>query len=203
MRKITRWLCLALCYLSCCFLIGCISTQYVERKQYLLDVPKSTMTKTNIASRSSIFVEHVFAAPPFDRLDFLYRVESGRYLVDYYNGFLVTPAEQLEQILGGYLNNFNVDTSLFMAPNRLQVKLIELYADYRRRDKPTAVIALQFHLTTMVDGKNITLSNQVFQANIVLKKKNTESLLEAWNEGLKDVLARGMRMLNQTLRGLK
>lgn len=189
------------CGVACWLIIGCVSTKYVERKQYLLDTPKNLAQQTTPVSPSYLLVERVSALAPFDQLDFLYRIESGRYLIDYYNGFLVTPTEQLDSILRAYLKshincNINGTAELPVLQNRLQVKLIELYADYRVRNKPCAVIALQFYLTTMVDGKTVILADRVFRSNVALKEKNTASLLQAWNVGLQNILVQGTRMLN-------
>lgn len=191
----------------CCFLAGCVSTKYVERKQYLLDTPKNLVKKNAISSTCSISVEHPSAITPFDRLDFLYRIESGRYLIDYYNGFLAAPAEQLDSILKIYLQAYtgcNLGSTTSTAPlNFLQVKLTELYADYRKREKPQAIIALQFHLTRSVDNKDLVLLEKVFRASVPLKAKNTESLLSAWNEGMGDVMTQGSRALNRVLKEQK
>jgi hypothetical protein len=192
-------------FIGCWFLAGCISTKYVERKQYLLDIPKSLAKKNSRSSSCSIFVEDVAVAVPFNQLDFLYRVESGRYLPDYYNGFLAAPAEQLDTILRAYLRvysncNLEITKLLTSPPNSLQVKLVELYADYREHNNPQAVFALQFYLTTTtVDGKSVVLLDKILRASVPLKAKDTESLISAWNEGVRDVLGQGMQMLNQAL----
>lgn len=192
----------------CWFLVGCVSTKYVERKQYLLNTPKNLVKKNITGSPScSVFVARVTALSPFDRLDFLYRVESGRYLIDYYNGFLASPAEQLDAILRYYLQTYSdcdlEATQSFNTPSFLQVKLVELYADYRKREEPQAVIALQFYLTTSIDDKKVILLDQVFRISRPLKAKNSESLLSAWNEGVQDVMAQAAKILNQKLKGKK
>src|SRR3990170_8922492 len=138
MMNSKSWLQLMLSILLCLMLVGCISSKYVERKQYLFDVPKNLAKKIATSYKCSVFVDHAVAEPPFDQLDFLYRIKSGQYLVDYYHGFFVPPTEQLDSILGTYLDisgKFNVDvTELPTSKNKLKVKLIELYADYCDRD---------------------------------------------------------------------
>ncbi len=207
MKKSKYYLQLIVSGVLCWFLVGCVSTKYVERKQYLLDVPKNLTKKATVISECSILVEHVSAVTPFNRLDFLYRIESGRYLIDYYNGFLASPGEQLDSILRNYLRAYSgcslEFTNVAASSNTLQVKLTELYADYRKREKPQAVIALQFYLTTMVENKSVVLLDKVFRASVPLNAKNTASLLAAWNKGLNDVLRQGSQTLRLILKGKK
>ena len=191
---------LMLSCLLCLMLAGCISSKYVERKQYLFDTQKEAVNKTAKTYSCSVFIDHVAAEPPFDQLDFLYRIKSGQYLVDYYHGFFVPPTEQLDSILGTYLDisgKFNVDvTELPTSKNKLKVKLIELYADYRDRDNPRAIITLNFLLTKLVDDKTVVLLDKALRSSVVLKEKNTDSLLRAWNVGIQDILKQAIGILN-------
>ena len=184
------WLQLMLSVLLCLMLVGCISSKYVERKQYLFDVPKNLAKKIATSYKCSVFVDHAVAEPPFDQLDFLYRIKSGQYLVDYYNGFLASPTEQLDAILEAYLNT-NGEFK-----NKLQIKLTELYADYRDRNNPQAVIALNFLLTKVVDDKTVVLLDKILRSSIAIKEKNTDNLLRAWNIGIQDILKQMVQMLN-------
>jgi len=197
------WRLIILGLLSCLMLSGCISNKYIERQQYLLDVPKSFAKKSVVTCQNSIFVDHVVARAPFDELDFLYRVKSDRYLVDYYNGFLASPSEQIESLLTAYLRaygKFGLEAAeLAKADYRLQVKIIELYADYACRSKPQAVISLHFIVTKLVADKPIVLVDRIFHEHVALKEKNTISLLQAWNVGLKNILTQATRVLNRKI----
>ena len=184
------WLQLMLSVLLCLMLVGCISSKYVERKQYLFDVQKNLAKKITTSCKCSVFIDHVVAEPPFDQLDFLYRIKSGQYLVDYYNGFLASPTEQLDAILEAYLNT-NGEFK-----NKLQIKLTELYADYRDRNNPQAVIALNFLLTKVVDDKTVVLLDRLLRSSIAIKEKDTDNLLRAWNIGIQDILKQMVQMLN-------
>lgn len=199
MNRHKHWLFILLkISLLSCFLLGCVSSKYIERKQYLLETPESLLKKSSRSSTCPMVIEHVTALAPFDQLDFLYRVESTRYLVDYYHGFLVPPAEQLDAMLRSYFRGYG------SCNTRLQVKLIELYADYRDHDHPQAVITLQFILTKLDEkGKNLVLADKVLHANIPLCEKNTTSLLRAWDIGVQNVFAKAQHILNQTLKRQK
>lgn len=190
MTKFKRQVQLLICCLLCLLSIGCISTKYVEQKQYLLTIKTLPENKTK-QHKISISVDHIKTIAPFEQLDFLYRINSDRYLTDYYHSFLILLSEQLEPMLINYLKalgNFNLDTA---AQNKLQVQITEFYADYRDRTSPQAVIALRFVLTRFIDGKPVILFDNVLRSSISLKEKNTDSLLTAWSIGLQNILKRG------------
>lgn len=193
-----RGLYLILSFILCLTVTGCFSTKYIAHNEYLFNVPKKASRQSFASYKCSIFVEHVVAIPPFDQLDFLYRVKSGQYLVDYYNGFLVAPAEQLNSILIDYLKAYG-DFSLVTEPlaaTKLQVKLTELYADYYDHNKPQAVVAINFFLTKLIAGKTRVLLDKVLRASVPLNEKSTNSLLQAWNDGIKNILKQGVHLLN-------
>lgn len=202
MMRIKHMLQLMVCCLLCLATIGCISAKYVEQKQYLLNI-KILPEKKMVPGKCSVFVDYATAIPPFDQLDFLYRVKSGQYLTDYYHGFLVSPTEQIGPVFTNYLKalgDFNLDaSSILTAQNKIKVQLTEFYADYRDHDHPKAVVALRFILTGWVGDKTVILLDKVLHARVALKEKDTNSLLVAWNSGLQDVLRRGIRILNEAL----
>lgn len=197
-------ICCMLCGVLCLVLTGCISTnQYVERNQYLFDLPKNSGKVAAVSKTNAIFVDHVVAISPFDQLDFLYKVKSGQYLTDYYHGFVTPPAEQLDTILVANLRA-KVNFKLYVreqlaAENRLKIELTELYADYSVRDKPQAVITMHLLLTQSRQNKTVVLSDQILRSSIALKAKNTDSLLDGWNAGIQDVIMQIARVLNQQL----
>jgi len=182
--------------LLCLLLTGCFSSKYIGRRQYLFDLPESSV-KTNKSCMRDIYFDCVEVNAPFDQLNFLYRISSARYIIDYYNGFLVSPSEQLGSILESRYGNFNRDLIKSFGPKKkLQVKLIELYADYRNSNDPRGVIAMQFVLTkTTDDNKTKVLLDRVFSARIPLREKNTDYLIRAWSHGLQNVLDRALGSL--------
>lgn len=190
------------CCLLCLTVAACISSKYVEQKQYLLNL-KTLPEKKIKESKCLVAFDHMMAIPPFDQHNFLYRINDNQYLTDYYHSFLVAPTEQLDPVFRSYLKargNFDLDvTGLAAAPNQLQVQLTEFYADYRVRARPYAVVALHFVLSKSTKGKRIVLLDKTLHAKVALKIKNTETLLWAWNICLQNIFTRGMRELNSAL----
>ena len=180
-------------------LTGCISSKYVEQKQYMLDVEKPT-DGHKINKQSSLYIDHVATTAPFDQLNFLYRINEYQYLTDYYNGLLVPPAEQLETTLTNYVKNsskFTIQSNALSASNILRVQLNEFYADYRDNKNPQAIINMRFVLSRSGDNKIIL--DKTFTQKAALQTKNTEGLLAAWNIGLQNILTNATKALNQCI----
>ncbi|OGT06183.1 MAG: hypothetical protein A2X78_02235 [Gammaproteobacteria bacterium GWE2_37_16] len=146
-------------------------------------------TRKSAIPKQDILVQPITALAAFDQNYFLYRVGKNQYLIDYYNGFLISVTRQLDSVLVSYLKhsgfrNISVVQDSSVSLNELRVQITDLYADYRDRAHPRAVTALHFIFTTKKDGKTIVLLDRTFHSAIPLKAKNTDSLLAAWSHGL-------------------
>lgn len=193
--------------------------------------------KANIAARNLVVIAPVTIAAAFDQQNFLYRVSDNQYLVDYYNSFLIAPVRQMDDFLAQYLNatkKFKAVTSRDVAVGwgnvaavganvnndtyGVRVKILELYADYRDRNRPQAVIALQVSLVRLAQQR----AQQVKQAQqpattvatvaavatmgsvertwrvaVPLTAKDSDSLLAAWGKGMETLFARIAESINQ------
>jgi hypothetical protein len=184
----------------CLLTTGCLTKKYIERNQYLLNinVPKST---EHVSTKSPLFLYPIVVRAPFNQLSFLYRVSSDHYLTDYYNGFLISPGEQLYPVLKKFLINkgyFNL-VNQTLDPNkiiRLRVEVTELYADYRDRKNPKALTSVNFFLSRNYQGREIILLDKTFSLAMPLRAKNTESLLAAWNNSFEILFLRGIHKIN-------
>jgi hypothetical protein len=95
------------------------------------------------------------------------------------------------------LGDFNLETKTpSISQDKLQVKITQFYADYRNHAAPKAIVDAHFTLTRLVDDKNIVLLDKTINANIALKTKDTISLLNAWELGLRNILSQAVRALN-------
>ena len=66
----------------------------------------------------------------------------------------------------------------------LYTKILALYADYRNKENPKAVISLRFTLTN--EEQIVFAKTYLFR--ISLQKKNSSDLVQAWSEGLGKIL---------------
>lgn len=178
-------------------LVGCFANKAVEKRQYLLHVAQveDATTKSQKVARKKIalFIAPVSVDIPFSQQNLIYRTSSNRYLVDYYNLFLIPPAQQMDNLLTKYLSamgKFKIVTQ----ENRgikLRVKVLELYADYRDRNHPQAVIALRVSAArSQKNGAGVILFDKILQEAIPLRVKSVDNLFVAWDCGLERVLER-------------
>lgn len=181
---------------------GCFSSTYVKRNQYLLN-PQTFTLKQIKTHKYSVIVNLVSVSAPFNQLSFIYRVSNHQYLTDYYHSLATPLSQQFDSWLLNYsyaLGNFTPITiynELSNADYKLQPTITYFYADYRDRQHPQAVIALNFKLFKYEKKQINTIMNQTFIARIPIQVKDTEHLLLAWNQGLQNVITKGIHELNK------
>lgn len=206
MHKISMNLKLFSCLIFCFLVAGCFPSKYVERQQYMFSAPfKHSKHTANYAARK-VLISRTSIAVPFDQLFFLYRISDTQYVTDFYNGFLVSPAQQFDGILVNYLYanaNFYPVTieGAEVTEYFLNTEITEIYADYRNRDKPQAVIGVHMALMQQDKDKDKTkiILTKRFRAATPLCVKDTASLMAAWNADLRIIL----REMTTTLRTAK
>jgi hypothetical protein len=189
------------------FLSGCLATKYIERNQYLLNIP-TPPTNHNRYTKPVVIINQVTATGIADQLSFLYHKGNNQYITDYYHSFIIAPSQQLLSAITLYCQTYGhfypVTSAVFNATNlNLQPKLLNLYADYSTNTKPQGVVSLNFLLTNRVNTGTTILLDKTYSSNIPLTTKTTEALLEAWNKGLQIILQKASLDLQQKLKTVK
>ena len=185
----------------CIGLTGCLTSKYIEQKQYLLATKTPTNKHAVKHNETPLHVNHITAETPFNQLNFLYRINKYQYLTDYYNGFLALPAQQLDVILMSYIrnsSNFTPQDIATTTSNTLKVQLSKFYADYRDNRNPKAIISMHFVLLNSSNDKVIL--DRIFTQKIALQTKDTEGLLSAWSIGLQNILTNATKALNRCIK---
>jgi cholesterol transport system auxiliary component len=124
---------------------------------------------------------------------FVYRTSELSFLIDYYNIFFTSPAQQINKLIIDYLRDKNIFSYVANDAGQLKINYIlypqitALYADYRNPKRPLGVIAID---CTLFSANKISwpLLHKQYLAQIPLAAKNSESLVKAWNEGLQNIL---------------
>ncbi len=178
--------------LICLTSFGCVSVRYLQRDEYMLNVKMPSKAKRSIP-KEVLKMSNVTIVPQFSNLSFVYRISDINYTRDYYHIFFNPPAQQIEQLVIKYLQAKNlfkyiVSDASILPPNYiLRSEITALYADYRDFKRPKAVIAIHF---TLFNNKTRILMNRTFSGVISLRRKDTRSLVYAWNRGLGKILVR-------------
>jgi ABC-type uncharacterized transport system auxiliary subunit len=162
----------------------------------MLDIktPKKLSTK---APRKNLMVRSTVIIPQFSNLNFVYRTSKIQYSTDHYNEFYTLPATLINQAIVKYLTATKLfhfvtnDSRPIRIKYLLTSKVTELYADYRNRFQPKAIMTIQFSLFKINHpDRNIILLNKTFTATSPLQQKNSQSLVNAWNKDLAIILRR-------------
>lgn len=189
-----------LCCFVCSMLLGCGSSKYIEPNRYMLTIKKPVIKYPKENYKCSVYVDSITAVSPSDDLDFIYRINKSQYIKDYYNGFLVSPSHQFDAITNYYLRSYGkFNTDVLPYTNTLKVSLLDMYADYQNSSDPKAVVSLSFLLTKFEHGKGTVLLDKTLTSKVTLQSKTTESLIEAWDVGIKNIFTTAIRDLNDKL----
>ncbi|MBN2689330.1 MAG: hypothetical protein JXR42_01825 [Gammaproteobacteria bacterium] len=178
------------------FLAGCVSVKSPNITEYTLNPHFKSIAcrKTN----KTIRLLPVNIVPQYSSLSFVYRLTDLNFTHDYYNAFFNKPNEQITQTLQTYLvksKQFKLvlDDSGYMPTDyNLYAKVIKLYADYRDRAHPKAVVAMNFKL---FNKKQRLVLNKTFSSRIGLKTKTSCALVVAWSQDLADIYRSFLRSL--------
>ena len=189
---------LVLLIVSLC-LTACVSNTYLAKQQYMLQAHKP-LFKAEKPLVATLTVEPTLASPPYDNVQFIYRLKDSKYLNDYYNIFMTEPATQITTALTEFLQKTNLFTivnsaDMTLASNyNLKTQVTELYADYTNDTRPKAVMEIQFIL---LDGNNIVY-HTLLAAHAPLASKSTDALVKAWNKDLTIILTKfSLKLANQ------
>lgn len=172
-------------------LVGCISVHYPKREQYMLNAKLTT--KGERVANKILAINGINIAPQFSGFSFVYRTSDINYVKDYYHMFFNPPAQQVEQYMVNYLQARNLfkyvdDVGILHPDYVLYSKVTALYSDYRNSAHPKGVIAIRFVLLRV--NKSRIVLDKTIQARIPLQRKDSVSLVHAWNQGLEKILAR-------------
>lgn len=70
----------------------------------------------------------------------------------------------------------------------LEGNIIDLYADFRNKSAPVAVVAIRFFLLTGPEGSETVILSQTYKAESPVAAKTAEAVLEAMSKSLSDIL---------------
>jgi ABC-type uncharacterized transport system auxiliary subunit len=177
-------------YILCAiFCSGCLSVKNIPQNNYLFNVNAPAKTHY-IHVNKTLEINNTVIAPQFTGQSFIYRLNDISYTADYYNIFLTPPTRQINQILINYMRDkgmfsyvgHNIDS--VPVTYQLNPEILQLYADYRNTNYPKAVFAMHF---TLVQGNKVIL-NKTYQQVIPLMRKDSVSLVYAWDKGLSQIL---------------
>ncbi len=185
------------------FLTGCMGNRanYNQRNFVLQadrDLPVVKDSKDIILAIQSFNSSELYADKSF-----VYRIAKSEYETDFYNRFLVAPDDMLTQITRKWLSDSGVfklvlESGTYTdATEMLEGNLLALYGDFENKDNPKATVRIRFFVIKLSDKS--VLFSKTYEVSSAAKDNSIESLVDAYNESIKQILTQLEKDLQKNL----
>ena len=178
--------------LSSILLIGCGKGTYSKRL-YILGTerqPKSGQAE----SKATLEVRSFAIASAFAGRGFVYRKSEHLYESDFYNQFLISPAIMVTEkarlwlCRSGIFERIYVPGSQLDSTHLLEANIIALYADFRDKSSPHAVMQLRAFLVNNDSTPESVVLSEIYKASCPLESDTPEAFVEALDKCLAEIL---------------
>lgn len=132
----------------------------------------------------TLLVKEFDIAPMYTSNSFVYRRGDFQFENDYYNEFIISP----QRMITAAVKQALFDTRLFSLPitvgkpadHRLQGSVVNLYGDFRKEDRPMAVMEISITLDTM--------EKKTFLKKMEISSPTPGALIAGWNTLLEAII---------------
>lgn len=181
---------------------GC--SQPAPLKSNFILEPARPAPAAGVARPATLRVETVAVAAPFQGRALVYREGELKYEADFYNQFLVYPAQMIGEAIAAWLAAAGLyhavlpPSSTLGGDQSLDAFVSEFYGDLRDGAKPAAVVTIKFYLTAAGAATGEFLWSGELRARRDVATRSAEAVVGGLNTALDDVLAQ----LSAALRAL-
>jgi len=174
---------------------GCVSVEkaFPEKRYYILDVSHNNGSLIP-ASGPALRIPKLRVSPRFEGKSIVYRRGNLTYESDFYNEFLISPdailTEELRQWLArSGLFEYVTDGAGQIQPTHiLEGTVSALYGDYRNGTSRRAVLEMEFFLVRDHFARSEIVFRKDYAEEVPLKGGSPESLVQGWNDALRQIL---------------
>jgi len=175
-------------------LAGCVSLQrdYPVRRYYVLEV-KPESVRALLDEGPIVQVQFFRASPGYETAEFVYRTGESTFEPDFYNIFFTLPAEQIRARVSEWLADSGrvqavVDRASRLRPTHtLEGNLVEMYGDFRDRDDPRAVIAVDILLVDVRPIEPRIVFSRSYREEVPIPESTANALITGWEGGLRKI----------------
>lgn len=170
-----------------------VSKDYPEIHSFVLDAHR-TGEKGALAMRENIVVRRLRISPRFETQSFVYRTDEHAFDSDFYNAFLVAPAQLVTEEIRDWLRRSGLFLHVLTPDSRadaelvLEGNIVALYGDYSDAREPKAVIELQLFLIREPGGASEVLLERSWHREVLMTGDEPADLVAGWNQGLTAIL---------------
>lgn len=186
-----------------CVLAACASKQATPPIETFSFSP-NTQT-ASISHTQTVRMMSASITPQFSNYSFIYRTSTAQYITDPYRQFLAAPnieiTTYLENKLASSLNaNLISSDNLALANYVLQENITELYADYRDKSTPEAVITIQFILYQCNGDNKSLMGTTTLTEKTTIAPNNPTSLIAGYQSDLDNISQQLSDFINQKIK---
>lgn len=203
-RRMSHGACVVAALLLMSGCAGALRKPAPNRRTFLFEAtPQQESAEAPVSGRV-LRVHRASAAPPYQTKQFVYRRKDDLFATDFYNGFLVLPAETLAEEVTRWLRHSGLfaivsrDTDRVLPDCHLETRVEALYVDMRPVTSE-AVLQLRFLLTDSRD--DVLLVKTYAASRAVGEQQGAGARMAAWNEALQDILTQFESDVRERLQG--
>src|ERR1051325_5978003 len=177
-------------------LMGCLSRPALQKQSFSFTIPAGNTNVTREA-QTVLGIRTVEVAPAYQGRLFVYRTADASYERDPYAEFFVSPADSVSHAFRNYFRETGLfqavtESGSFFKPDLLaEIHVSQLYGDFRDLKQPAAVLRLRcafFEAQPQAPSAR-PMFQKSYARRIPFKTRTASALMDAWNEGLKQILA--------------
>jgi cholesterol transport system auxiliary component len=189
-----RAILLCLSALSAAMWAGCsLKKQAPVKLSFMLEAHRTGEARPP-RDPATLRVAPLTVAPPFEGRNFIYRNTDLNYESDFYHEFLVAPRALLTEQVRGWLQASGLFRAVLDpaskddATHSLAGHVTELYADFRVKTAPRAVLAVHFLLTREGPSAPEMIFQKTYRQDTPADNRSPEALARAWSKALEQLL---------------
>lgn len=173
---------------------GCLSLEkeYPDTRYFVLEAARSGPAGAR-KSEARLKIGGFRISPRYGGREMVTRVEERRYEADFYNQFFADPATLITEESYRWLGQAGLFAAVIDSGAALEARyvldgvVVRLHGD--ERSSPSALLEMQFFLLEIDEtGAPRILFNKSYQANKSRSDAEAPGLVQAWSEGLAEIL---------------
>jgi len=182
----------SLLVISSLILLGCDQQSY-NKRYYILDATRKA-DSLDPRGESILSVQRFTIDSAFESKGLVYRKSEFEYESDFYNEFLISPAQMITEKTRNWLSSSDIfervlDVGSYIRPTHiLRANIISLYLDFRDSSKPSAIIEIRFFLIVKKPSEDSIVFAKTYHAASQPESNTAHELVEALDYCLKNVL---------------
>lgn len=186
-------------------LAGCsnvFDSPYPVRLTYLLQAPPPQMPDPSDPG-PVLLIRRFTVNPAFAGQSFVIRKDGGEFEDDFYNTFIVPPAQAIASVTARWLRESGLFRTVISGPSELQPGLVleatipALYGDFRGR--PTAILEIDLRVIEVRSLPGTILYAGNFRRAVPIETATPVGLVQGWDAALVSILSEFANKLGATL----